>query len=225
MPSPDELAARISEAKTSANLLVQFVQSTPITELSDNELMKEFYDRCRSAARSVQSYIQATNPAPDEDTLTTLIETNDELSVALSRYHNAILKARKAAGRNNESSPDPSSGSVSTSGAGGPPAPPPRSNDQSPPAQPLIPELEPAPAPVPATTSMAPPLAASAPTPAASGDVRSAANGPGRYEYRSEDFQVQNPFADNFATDTAAQQTGGGAESWNNTQRMDRTVM
>lgn len=187
--------------------------------------MKEFYDRCRSAARSVQSYIQATNPAPDEDTLTTLIETNDELSVALSRYHNAILKARKAAGRNNESSPDPSSGSVSTSGAGGPPAPPPRSNDQSPPAQPLIPELEPAPAPVPATTSMAPPLAASAPTPAASGDVRSAANGPGRYEYRSEDFQVQNPFADNFATDTAAQQTGGGAESWNNTQRMDRTVM
>lgn len=101
LPPPDELAARVSEARTSAKLLIQLVQSTPPAEMHGNELIKEFSDRCRAASRSIHGYIESTNPAPDEHTLVTLIETNDELSVSLSKYSHAILEARKVCGNNN----------------------------------------------------------------------------------------------------------------------------
>ena len=97
LPPPHELAGRIEEAKTSAKLLLQVVQSTPPNEFVGNELIKEFVDRCQSASRSIQGYIHSDNPAPDEDTLLTLIETNDLLSVALSRHQRAMLQARKSA--------------------------------------------------------------------------------------------------------------------------------
>lgn len=95
MPPPDELAARIEEAKTTAKLLSQTVQSTPSSEIPDNDLIREFADRASSASRSVQGYIHSTNPAPDEDTLLTLIETNDQLSVAMSKHQRALLQARR----------------------------------------------------------------------------------------------------------------------------------
>lgn len=103
LPPPHELAGRIEEARTSGKLLLQVVQSTPPNEFVGNELIKEFVDRCQSASRSIQGYIHSDNPPPDEDTLLTLIETNDQLSVALSRHQRAMLQARKAAG----SSPAP----------------------------------------------------------------------------------------------------------------------
>lgn len=87
---------RIEEAKTSAKLLLQVVQSTPPAEMLDNELVKEFSHRCQSASRSIQGYINAEDPAPDDDTLLTLIETNDQLSLALSKHQRAVLEARKA---------------------------------------------------------------------------------------------------------------------------------
>ena len=102
LPPPDELAARIEEAKTTAKLLSQTVQSTPSTEIINNDLIKEFSDRASSASRSVQGYIHSTDPAPDEDTLLTLIETNDQLSVAMSKHQRALLQARKTL---NSSSP------------------------------------------------------------------------------------------------------------------------
>lgn len=71
------------------------VQSTPLSEFQQNELLKEFASRCQSASKSIQSYINAT-PAPDEETMLTLIETNDKLSVAMSKYHRAALTARKS---------------------------------------------------------------------------------------------------------------------------------
>ena len=61
-----------------------------------NELVREFAERCQAASRSVQGYINADNPAPDEETLLTLIETNDMLSAALSKHQRALLQARKA---------------------------------------------------------------------------------------------------------------------------------
>ena len=97
LPPPGELAGRIEEAKTSGKLLLQVVQSTPPNEFPNNELIIEFVDRCQSASRSIQGYIHSDNPAPDEDTLLTLIETNDQLSVALSRHQRAMLQARKVA--------------------------------------------------------------------------------------------------------------------------------
>jgi GAT domain len=95
LPPPDELAARIEEARTTAKLLSQTVQSTPSTEIPNNDLIKEFADRASSASRSIQGYIHSTNPSPDEDTLLTLIETNDQLSVAMSKHQRALLQARR----------------------------------------------------------------------------------------------------------------------------------
>lgn len=100
LPPPHELAGRIEEARTSRKLLLQIVQSTPPSEFVGNELIKEFVDRCQSASRSIQGYINSENPAPDEDTLLTLIETNEQLSIALSRHQRAMLHARKVAGAN-----------------------------------------------------------------------------------------------------------------------------
>ncbi|PYH97945.1 hypothetical protein BO71DRAFT_96189 [Aspergillus ellipticus CBS 707.79] len=181
LPAPAELSARISEAKTSAKLLIQFVQSTPSSELLENELIKEFSDRCRSASRAVQNYIHATNPGPDEDTLVTLIETNDELSVALSKHQHALLSARRAQSQSASQSPA-SSSQASGSGAVQAPVPPP-----VPPRDTQTPLISSGAS---ASTSPTPP-----PLPRSY-----SSNGAGRYEYRSEDFQVQNPFADTTTT-------------------------
>ncbi|KAE8375491.1 GAT-like domain-containing protein [Aspergillus bertholletiae] len=187
LPPPDELAARITEARTSAKLLVQFVQSTPSTEMEGNELIKEFSDRCRSASHTIQHYIHSTNPPPDEDTLLTLIEANDEISVSLSRHQRALLDARRALGQSGSQSP--SSSEITPSGAFNaiPPPVPPR-DTQNPSIPPALP-----------------------PTTSASGIPTQSNNGMGRSEYRSEDFQVQNPFADNFSS-TAAGPSGGRME-------------
>ena len=45
-------------------------------------------------------YIESTNPTPDEQTLMALIESNDELSIALSKYSHALLDSRKEFGDN-----------------------------------------------------------------------------------------------------------------------------
>ena len=127
LPSPPELAQRVEEAKTSAKLLTQLTQSTPPSEILSNDLIKEFSDRCASASRSMQNYISANDPAPDQDTLLTLIETNDALAAAMSRHQRSVLQARKVA------SPSPTPAETQQSGpqggagggifTGAPPAP------------------------------------------------------------------------------------------------------
>ena len=109
LPPPDELAARIEEAKTTARLLIQTVQSTPQSELVGNDLVKEFAERSRSAHKSIQNYMNCENPSPDEDTMLTLIETNDQLNVAMSKHQRALLQARKAMGLASPS-PQPAQG-------------------------------------------------------------------------------------------------------------------
>jgi len=90
LPSVIDFTSRIAEANTSATLLQQLLQSTPLSEVAENDLIKEFVDRCKLAQKSVQGYIHADPPA-DEDTLTTLIETHDLLRLALER-HRAMVK-------------------------------------------------------------------------------------------------------------------------------------
>ncbi|KAI5367872.1 Putative VHS domain, GAT domain, GAT domain superfamily protein [Septoria linicola] len=106
LPTAAELASRVEEARNTAKILLQLVQSTPSQELVNNELIKEFNERCQTASKSIQSYINATNPSPDDDTMQTLIETNEQLSLATSRYQRAILAARRAMG----ASPSPQQG-------------------------------------------------------------------------------------------------------------------
>ena len=114
LPAPDELAARIEEAKTTARLLIQTVQSTPQAELPTNDLVKEFAERARSANKSIQRYMNCENPRPDEDTMLTLIETNDQLNVAMSKHQRTLLQARKATGVATPS-PQPPQGREGTS--------------------------------------------------------------------------------------------------------------
>ncbi|KAF4963934.1 hypothetical protein F66182_18098, partial [Fusarium sp. NRRL 66182] len=113
LPPPDELASRISEAKTSANLLIQLAQSTPAAEVQSHELMREFSQRCQAASRSVQAYMAVESPPPDENTMLTLIETNEQLSVALSKYQRTVLNARKALGTSTPVTSPGSNGSSS----------------------------------------------------------------------------------------------------------------
>lgn len=135
LPPPLELSGRIEEARTSAKLLLQLVQSTPPTELLSNELVKEFSERCVSAQRSIQGYINCDNPPPDDDTMLTLIETNEQLSLAASKHHRAVLQARRTLGPTpsppistaNSNSPLPAipvSSSILTSPPPPPPPPP-----------------------------------------------------------------------------------------------------
>lgn len=206
LPDPGELAARIEEAKNSAKLLTQFVQTTPQAELEENELIKEFIDRCRTSSRYLQGYIHSTNPAPDEETLLTLIETNDEISVALSHQQRAMLKARKARGSStptsNINSPSsPASEIVASGGVGARPAP--AAATAAPTKQ--TPGLDPT------KRESRSPEEQSAPVvelPSTFTVNRSTAlrSNPEQYEYKSSDFEVQNPFADeNAASDSDAE--------------------
>ncbi|KAJ5082696.1 hypothetical protein N7532_011739 [Penicillium argentinense] len=183
LPDPGELAARIEEAKNSAKLLTQFVQITSPAEVEGNDLIKEFVDRCQTSSRLLQGYINCTNPTPDEDTLLTLIEANDEISVAISGQQRAMLKARKARGSTTPTSSELNSPSPPASTNRPLPSDPPQQRSPDQPSSPLI-ELP--------NTVMS----------GAGG--RSNTNGQRanteRYEYNSADFEVQNPFADDYAT-------------------------
>ncbi|EMC92185.1 hypothetical protein BAUCODRAFT_151616 [Baudoinia panamericana UAMH 10762] len=102
LPPPVELAGRIEEARNTAKILMQLLQSTPPSEVPPNELIKEFSERCQTAQKSMQAYVHCNDPPPDDDTMLTLIETTEHLSLATSRYQRALLAARRSG-----SSPQP----------------------------------------------------------------------------------------------------------------------
>ncbi|KAL2198800.1 hypothetical protein P885DRAFT_76403 [Corynascus similis CBS 632.67] len=104
LPHPAELANRLEEARTSAKLLEQVLACTPPNEVLTNDLIKEFADRCTSASRSIQGYMSAENPAPDNDTMESLIDTNEQLQQALNHHHRAVLQAKKQLGEGRSSS-------------------------------------------------------------------------------------------------------------------------
>lgn len=197
------MAARIEEARNSAKLLTQFIQSTSPSELEDNDLVKEFLDRCQTCARIIQGFIQANNPAPDEDTLLTLIETNDEISVAISRQQRAMLKARKIRGSSspsssNVNSPSPTAGSGANVPAAPAPAPAPSAVDSAPS---VVSDMSaPLPPPPPQHTRPDHAVAELPNTVMTGGRLPSTTNS--RYEYNAEEFQVRNPFADDYATES-----------------------
>jgi len=97
LPKPHELVQRISEARESAALLIQLLTTTPPSEvLKGNELVTEFTDRCKAARADMQNFMDCTEPAPpDPDTFQTLIETSEQLELALSKHQRALLAARR----------------------------------------------------------------------------------------------------------------------------------
>jgi hypothetical protein len=207
LPNPEELAARIAEARNSATLLTQFVRSTPPIELEDNDLVKEFLDRCRTGARIIQGFIYSRNPPPDEDTLQTLIQANSEITDAISFQQHEMLKARKLRGSSSPSSShanSPDSVPVA-SGANPSPVRGPQSSGPGPAELPStvmtggrVPVAPAAPPAAPATATAAP-----VPTPTATATT-AAAPSTSRYEYNAADFEVRNPFADDYATNESS---------------------
>lgn len=119
LPEPAELANRLQEARESAKLLEQLVMNTPAAEILDNELVREFSNRCLSASRSIQGYMASSNPAPDNDTMENLIDTNEQLQTALSQHQRAMLSARKQLGLNGSENPSPAPEQQSLDGSGG----------------------------------------------------------------------------------------------------------
>lgn len=65
------------------------------------------------------------NPAPDNDTMLTLIETNDQLALAMSKHQRAILQARKSVGPKTENGHSPSNETPDSNSSYGPPSGPP----------------------------------------------------------------------------------------------------
>ena len=130
LPPPIELASRIEEARNTAKILLQLVQSTPAEEMLNNDLIKEFADRCQSAQKSMQGYISCDSPPPDDETMLTLIETNEQLSLASTRYQRSVLNARRALGV----SPSPQAETTTNTGPATyfpPQGPPPQQHQQS----------------------------------------------------------------------------------------------
>lgn len=196
MPPPDELAARVAEARTSGNLLIQLAQTTPSAEVPSNELMREFSERCSAAARSIQTYMAVENPPPDEDTLLTLIETNEHLSVALSKYQRAVLNARKAAGITAADGTSNGIGNVIGTGTANSSSPSPveEARQHQPPPSAYREWSVPLPGPPPGSAAAAATTAESLSSPSTPPPQNlSAAN---RYQYNPNEFRVENPFAD-----------------------------
>lgn len=184
LPSPEELAARIAEARNSAALLTEIVKSTPLNELEDNVLMKEFLDRCQSAQRILQGYIQSTDPAPDQDTLLTLIQTNEEISVAISRQQRAIFKARNLTGPSSPNSPN-------------------ETTSPAPIASGAVP-LPVAPTSTPPVLEQPERVVTETPNTAMTSGRTPGMNTRGGYN--ADEFQVRNPFADDYATEEEPRQ-------------------
>ncbi|KAI1329987.1 hypothetical protein F5Y16DRAFT_364635 [Xylariaceae sp. FL0255] len=95
LPDAVELAARLGEARESANLLQDVVTNTAPGEVLGNDLIKELSDRCSKAQRSIQGYINADDPSPDNETMGTLLDVNEHLQSALGLHQRAMLNARK----------------------------------------------------------------------------------------------------------------------------------
>jgi hypothetical protein len=123
LPPAVELASRLEEARTSANLLSQVVGNTPPQEILASDLIKEFADRCQNASRSVQAYMIADSPAPDNDTMESLIDTNEQLQSALNQHQRAVLSARKQLGIGDQSPSTSPSPQNQTNGSQQPPHP------------------------------------------------------------------------------------------------------
>lgn len=107
LPDPIELASRLEEARTSAKLLEQVVMNTPPGEMFSNELIKEFADRCQSASRSILGYMSCDNPGPDNETMESLIDTNEQLQTALNQHRRAVLNAKKQLSPNEPGAEEP----------------------------------------------------------------------------------------------------------------------
>ncbi|KAK7206265.1 hypothetical protein BZA70DRAFT_128939 [Myxozyma melibiosi] len=92
--SPEKVADVIEEAKSSAGLLQQVVQTTAPAEISASPLVLEFYERCVRLSSKIESYLSRDVIPPLEESMTVkLIDANESLSSAIEMHKSALDRA------------------------------------------------------------------------------------------------------------------------------------
>jgi hypothetical protein len=93
LPPPQELDSRIQEARTSADLLIQMLETTSPKELLGSELIREFASRCSSAGMSLDLYMKCDDPSPNSLTMLQLRGARDLITTALLKNQQALYRA------------------------------------------------------------------------------------------------------------------------------------
>lgn len=93
-PVPAEtIPELVQEAKSSASLLLQLVQTTAPAQISGSPLVLEFYERCVRLSSKIQSYLARDNVNMSEEVIADLIDSNEHLSAAVDAHSNALNRA------------------------------------------------------------------------------------------------------------------------------------
>ncbi|EPE04606.1 gat domain-containing protein [Ophiostoma piceae UAMH 11346] len=96
LPKPRELRRRLDEAKTTAGVLADIVNTTTPSGLLKHDLADDLVARCRRAASQVLEYLDTKDPFPDNQEMAALLSTHEVLQQTLRHYYGAVLEARKA---------------------------------------------------------------------------------------------------------------------------------
>jgi hypothetical protein len=98
-----DLETRIQEAKTSAEILLQLMQSSAPEDLRTNELGKEFLDRCYKARKLMGFYHLAF---PGDVAAHAIHETDIQLLTAIETYEHALKRQHNDSHAASNSGPD-----------------------------------------------------------------------------------------------------------------------
>ncbi|CAK7204277.1 hypothetical protein SEUCBS139899_007032 [Sporothrix eucalyptigena] len=98
LPKPRELRKRLDEAKTTAGVLADVVNTTTPAVLLKHDLADDLSARCRRATNQVLEYMNTRDPIPDNHEMAALLATHEVLEQTLHHYHRAVLEARKSLG-------------------------------------------------------------------------------------------------------------------------------
>ncbi len=98
LPKPAELRKRLDEARTTAGVLADVVNTSTPATLLKHDLADDLSSRCRRATSQMLEYLEAKNPTPDNSEMEALLGTHEMLQQTLHHYHRAVLEARKDLG-------------------------------------------------------------------------------------------------------------------------------
>lgn len=98
LPKPRELRKRLDEARTTAGVLADVVNTSTPAVLLKHDLADDLSARCRRATNQVLEYMNTRDPTPDNHEMAALLATHEVLEQTLHHYHRAVLEARKSLG-------------------------------------------------------------------------------------------------------------------------------
>ncbi|KAF2860172.1 hypothetical protein K470DRAFT_75378 [Piedraia hortae CBS 480.64] len=96
LPSREVLVARIQNVKAQEFCMRSMLHHASAQEMMATPKFKALVGDCQAARSELQIYIDCDNLDMDIDTLDALVNVTNDLSLSVSMYHQAILKARSA---------------------------------------------------------------------------------------------------------------------------------